>query len=103
MYPHGTTPPVLTASEWRDFRTLTAAVTLERPSIVVARHGLDFLTAWYLNTHVAGEDMVIADTDNTYNAHYILKKRQANATSTSGESDGVIIYENTSFTLTRTK
>lgn len=102
-YPVGPTPPVLNQTQLNDFKEMVSTVKLERPSIVVAQHGVDFLTAWYLNTHVAAVDVDISDTSNKYRAHYMLEQRDAYSGSKGLSSGGDIVFENESFTLSRIK
>jgi len=99
IYPRGATSPVLRQSEWQDFQAMVNTVKLEQPSIVMARHGLDFLVAWYMRTHVADEEVTIIDTSNTYQAQYVLKDSKSAHTHT----QGIIVYKNDTFTLSRIK
>jgi hypothetical protein len=103
IYPRGATPPVLRQSEWQDFQVMVNTVTIEQPALVVAPHGINFLVAWYLNTHVAGEDVAVIDSTQQYRAHYVLAIRGSSAKTAQTNPRGSIVYENDTFMLSRTK
>ena len=99
----GPTKPVLDQTQWKDFQELVTTVELERPALVVARHGVDFLTAWHLQTHVVEEDAFQPVTETNYRAVYMLKENSSKAGANGQNAEEQVIFENKSFQLFRLK
>ena len=68
----GPTPPVLTESKHENFQKFVQSVQLPENSIVVARHGMQFLTAWYLKVDVASEEFFEESDLSDYSSVYLL-------------------------------
>lgn len=100
MYTIGPTKPVFNDAELRDFNEMVTTVELVQPSLVVARHGVDFLVAWHLNTHVVEEDAFRSGEVDEYRGIYILKEWSSKAESPSSMTQQMI-FENNSFSLYR--
>jgi hypothetical protein len=83
----GPTPPVLTESQHEDFQEFVQAVQLPDNSVVVARHGMQFLTAWYLKVDVASETFFEESDLSDYSAVYLLIEESAG--DTSGKSNSL--------------
>ncbi len=93
--PLGPTRPVLDQAQWKDFQHIVTTVQLERPALVVASHGVDFLTTWHLNTHFVEEDESQPQTHRTY----VLKENSSKVVANGKSADEQLIFENESFEL----
>ena len=64
--------PVLDAAQYQDFLQLKAEYSLPSGSLIVASHGMEFLSAWELETSVV-QDSFFSDTNqDSYEAIYVL-------------------------------
>lgn len=68
--------PVITQEAADELRAMSAKVTSPGSSLIVARHGLEWWTAWFLHTHIAHADMV-TESDWKKFAHVFYLKQEA--------------------------
>jgi len=96
----GPTPPVLSESRYSDFKEFAKTVDLPQNSIVVASHGMEFLSSWLLATDVASDAYYETSCLSSYSAIFLLIDKHVGVASdkpssagasdkpaTSGESD----------------
>jgi hypothetical protein len=95
--PLGPTPAVLTDKQWHDLKALSQAVELQKPSLVVATHGTDYLAAWQLRTDVSDDQFFnFALESGPYQGVYRIDRKPST-------QSGPVIYSNESFNLVRLK
>lgn len=68
----GAKSPAITEAEHRDLITTAAEFTFPENSLVVSRHGLEYLVAWEMNTHVIQEESYQVDELSAYDSVYLL-------------------------------
>ncbi len=95
--PIGWWPGVLDGKRLQDFTAISEALKLDRPSLVVASHGLDFLAAWQLRTDVSDDRFFnLANEGIPYQSVYRINRAYEVA-------PGEVVYSNDSFVVTRLK
>ncbi len=89
--------PVLSDSVYASFKSLVSEIALPANSVVVASHGIEYLTAWEMKTDVL-EETFYPDTDlSTYGSVYYMARKYPG-----GASQGVtgqVVAENSDFSL----
>jgi hypothetical protein len=127
MFQVGAKKPVLSGTQYIDFETLTSEVQIPSNSIVVARHGLEYLIAWELQTDVVQDSSYQASDTSSYDGvYYLMEKRpdagqgpgfggkspvgsdkpplpSGNGNSISTPLEGTTVYENNSFSLIKVR
>ena len=87
----GPTPPVLSESRYSDFKEFAKTVDLPENSIVVASHGMEFLSSWLLATDVASDAYYETSCLSSYSAIFLLINKSvglaSDKPSSAGESD----------------
>ncbi len=87
----GPTPPVLSESRYSDFKEFAKTVDLPENSIVVASHGMEFLSSWLLATDVASDAYYETSCLSSYSAIFLLINKgvglASDKPSSAGESD----------------
>lgn len=91
----GARPPIANTSEYSDLKKVFQSVTLPEGSIVVARHGLEFLVAWEAHVYVVQEQSYEDENLERYAAVYFL----TGANSHEAEKLGTLVYKNATFAL----
>ncbi len=67
--------PVITTQAADELRAMSSNIAAPNKTLVVARHGLEWWTAWYLHTHIAHENAVTAaDWKNFDNVYFLHQK-----------------------------
>jgi hypothetical protein len=67
--------PVITTQAADELRAMSSNISAPEKTLVVARHGLEWWTAWYLHTHIAHENAVTAaDYKNFSNVYFLHQK-----------------------------
>ncbi|MFM2082323.1 MAG: hypothetical protein RL380_1014 [Verrucomicrobiota bacterium] len=67
--------PVITLAAADELRALAGELSAPEKSLIVARHGLEWWTAWLLHTHIAHAD-VLQDSDwQTYDQVFFLRQK----------------------------
>jgi len=67
--------PVITVQAAQELQSMSATISAPEKTLIVARHGLEWWTAWYLHTHIAHENAVTAaDWKNFDNVYYLHQK-----------------------------
>jgi hypothetical protein len=67
--------PVITTQAAEELRSMSAEIKNPSDTLIVARHGLEWWTAWYLHTHIAHENAVTAaDWKNFDNVYFLHQK-----------------------------
>jgi len=67
--------PVITTQAADELRSMSSTISAPEKTLIVARHGLEWWTAWYLHTHIAHENVVTAaDWKNFDNVYFRTKK-----------------------------
>jgi hypothetical protein len=67
--------PVITVQAAEELQSMAKEITAPTKTLVVARHGLEWWTAWYLHTHIAHENAVTAaDWKNFDNVFFLHQK-----------------------------
>ncbi len=95
--PLGPSPQLLDEKRLKDFTAISQTVVLERPSLVVTSHGLDYLAAWQLSTDVADSQFfTMANDGGPYSSVYFIHRAYENPT-------GEVVYANDSFVVTQIK
>ena len=72
LAPSGAKPSAITDDEYKDLVVASEEFSFPDNSIVVARHGLEFLVAWEMNTHVIQEETYLEDDLSSYESVYLL-------------------------------
>ncbi len=72
LAPLGAKPSAVTEAEYKDLVTASQEFSFPANSIVVARHGLEYLVAWQMKTHVIQEETYLEDDLSAYSAVYLL-------------------------------
>ena len=98
FYGHGAKAPVLSDGQYQEFKVLAKDAKLADNSVVVAAHGLEYLSAWQLQTHIV-QDTFYDSTDlSGYSAVYAIENKMH----PSGFS-GELVYESDSFTVLKVR
>ena len=84
----GPTPPVLSESRYSDFKEFAMTVDLPENSIVVARHGMEFLSSWLLATDVASDAYYETSCLASYSAIFLLIDKNVGVASDKPSSAG---------------
>ena len=50
--------PVITVEAAAELHSMSPNISAPEKTLIVARHGLEWWTAWYLHTHIAHENVV---------------------------------------------
>jgi len=67
--------PVITTQAADELRSMSSTISAPEKTLIVARHGLEWWTAWYLHTHIAHENVVTAaDWKNFDNVYFLHQK-----------------------------
>jgi hypothetical protein len=67
--------PVITTQAADELRSMSANISAPEKTLIVARHGLEWWTAWYLHTHIAHENAVtVEDWKNFDNVYFLHQK-----------------------------
>ena len=67
--------PVITTQAADELRAMSSKIATPEKTLIVARHGLEWWTAWYLHTHIAHENAVTAaDWKNFDNVYFLHQK-----------------------------
>ena len=67
--------PVITVQAAQELHAMSANISAPEKTLVVARHGLEWWTAWYLHTHIAHENAVTADDWKNFDNVYFLHQK----------------------------
>jgi hypothetical protein len=67
--------PVITVQAAEELHAMAANISAPEKTLVVARHGLEWWTAWYLHTHIAHENAVTADDWKNFDNVYFLHQK----------------------------
>lgn len=86
--PQGATPPALTVAAWQDLQKVSREVKLPAESLVVARHGVEFLAAWLWRTDVVQDRYAGPEASAGYHATYLLLDKADEAKGRAGPSGG---------------
>jgi len=66
---------VITTQAADELRAMSSNISTPEKTLIVARHGLEWWTAWYLHTHIAHENVVTAaDWKNFANVYFLRQK-----------------------------
>ena len=84
----GPTPPVLSESRYSDFKEFAKTVDLPQNSIVVASHGMEFLSSWLLATDVASDAHYETSCLSSYSAIFLLVDKYVGVASDKSSSAG---------------
>jgi len=84
----GPTPPVLSESRYSDFKEFAKTVELPENSIVVASHGMEFLSSWLLVTDVASDAYYETSCLSSYSAIFLLIDKNVGGASDKAASSG---------------
>jgi hypothetical protein len=67
--------PVITTQAAAELQSMSAEISAPSKTLIVARHGLEWWTAWYLHTHIAHENAVTeADWKNFDHVYFLHQK-----------------------------
>jgi hypothetical protein len=67
--------PVITVQAAEELRSMSSDISAPAKTLVVARHGLEWWTAWYLHTHIAHENALTeADWKNFDHVYFLNQK-----------------------------
>jgi hypothetical protein len=67
--------PVITNEAAAELKSISPTIAAPEKTLIVARHGLEWWTAWYLHTHIAHENAVTAaDWKNFDNVYFLHQK-----------------------------
>lgn len=77
--------PVLEGAIYKDFQSLIAEVDLPDNSVVIARHGLEFLIAWELRTDVVPGDLAQESDLSDYSNVFLLVEKTGKTVSSENE------------------
>jgi hypothetical protein len=67
--------PVITLQAAEELRSLSTEISSPAKTLIVARHGLEWWTAWYLHTHIAHLSALSeADWKNFDNVYFLRQK-----------------------------
>ncbi len=67
--------PVITVQAAAELRVMSSEISTPTKTLIVARHGLEWWTAWYLHTHIAHENaLTAADWKNFDNVYFLHQK-----------------------------
>lgn len=72
LAPSGAKPSAVTDIEYRDLVVASKEFAFPDNSIVVARHGLEFLVAWEMKTYVIQEETYLEEDLSSYGSVYLL-------------------------------
>jgi hypothetical protein len=67
--------PVITTQAARELQSMSGSISQPEKTLIVARHGLEWWTAWYLHTHIAHENAVTAADWKHFNNVYFLHQK----------------------------
>ena len=67
--------PTISAAAFGELRALTAQVTQPNRTLVVARHGLEWWSAWTLHTHIAQSRAVLASDWSKYDTVLFIQEK----------------------------
>jgi hypothetical protein len=67
--------PVITAQAADELRAMSAEIKNPSETLIVARHGLEWWTAWYLHTHIAHENAVTSADWKNFDSVYFLHQK----------------------------
>ena len=67
--------PVITVQAAEELRAMSSQISAPAKTLVVARHGLEWWTAWYLHTHIAHENAVSATDWKNFDNVYFLRQK----------------------------
>src|SRR5262249_25854902 len=67
--------PVITNEAAAELKSMSPTIAAPEKTLIVARHGPEWWTAWYLHTHIAHENAVTAsDWKNFDNVYFLHQK-----------------------------
>jgi len=69
----GVKQPIITEAQYQDLLTVSKEFDFADNSVVVARHGLEFLVAWEMNVHVLQETSYSDEDLSSYDHVYFLE------------------------------
>ncbi len=69
----GVKQPIITDAEYQNLLKVSEEFVFPENSVVVARHGIEFLVAWEMNTHVLQETSYADEDLSSYDAVYYLE------------------------------
>jgi hypothetical protein len=67
--------PVITTQAADELRSMSSNIAAPDKTLIVARHGLEWWTAWYLHTHIAHENAVTAADWKNFDNVYLLHQK----------------------------
>ena len=67
--------PVITVQAAEELRSMSSQISTPSKTLIVARHGLEWWTAWYLHTHIAHENAVSAADWKNFDHVYFLNQK----------------------------
>lgn len=67
--------PTISVAAFEELRALTAQVTQPNRTLVVARHGLEWWSAWTLHTHIAQSRAVLASDWSKYDTVLFIQEK----------------------------
>lgn len=80
--------PAIGAEAYEELRSLAANIPHPDRTLVVARHGLEWWTAWALHTHIAQSRAVSASDWSKYDAVLFIQEKGKKGRGTGGPGDG---------------
>lgn len=69
----GVKQPMITDAEYKDLLKVSEEFVFPENSVVVAKHGIEFLVAWEMNTHVLQETSYADEDLSSYDSVYYLE------------------------------
>ncbi len=67
--------PVITLDAAKELQSLSAEISSPAKTLIVARHGLEWWTAWYLHTHIAHANTLTEADWKNFDAVYFLRQK----------------------------
>ncbi len=72
LAPMGAKASAVSEAEYRDLQQASSQFVFPKNSIVIARHGLEYLVAWTMKTHVVQEETVLIEDLSSYDSVFLL-------------------------------
>ena len=113
LAPVGAKASAITDAQYSDLKVASEQFSFPENSIVVARHGLEFLVAWEMNTHVIQEETYPEEDLSSYDSVYLLSTDGPGAVNgpkgdkalegkdSKDDGSGELVYSNGSVTITK--
>lgn len=113
LAPSGAKAAALTDDEYKDLVIAAQEFLFPTNSIVVARHGLEYLVAWEMKTHVIQEETYSEEDLNSYDSEFllstdgpgVLSEPKGDKAPSGGKSKGAavgdVVYSNGKVSITK--